>query len=229
MALYNFASAPDLLLPVLLNKDVSLQKLHINANEEAMYVVQDHHDFHLALSQQRSLRNLHLKGDPDPTSRDDIDTLMTALCSLKGLRVLSLSRISDYFTDERIKLLVQHLTNLEDLDIGGFGISDDSLSGLSTLKNLKVVTFSGLTTFSETGLMNFIDQLGDGNYGLSMSVDMADPESDKTLSSESQVCYVHEFDDRSACKGFVDVPKTFADLSLGSHQRNVSHQARRQI
>lgn len=46
------------------------------------YVVKDHHDFHQALSQQKGLRSLLLRADPDPTSRDDLETLMNAFCSL---------------------------------------------------------------------------------------------------------------------------------------------------
>lgn len=36
VSFYNLASAPDLLLPVLLNKDISLQKLQVNAMDGAM-------------------------------------------------------------------------------------------------------------------------------------------------------------------------------------------------
>lgn len=36
VSFYNFASAPDLLLPVLLNKDISLLKLQVNAMDGAM-------------------------------------------------------------------------------------------------------------------------------------------------------------------------------------------------
>ncbi|KAF2167707.1 hypothetical protein M409DRAFT_65831 [Zasmidium cellare ATCC 36951] len=180
----NFVSAPDLLLPVLLNKDISLQKLQVNATEGAMYVVKDHHDFHQALSQQKRLRSLLLRADPDPVTRDDLETLMDAFCSLKDLRELRLTRISDYFSDEHIGLIAQQLPNLEDLYIGGYGVSDAVFTHLTNLQNLKVITFSGVTSFTESGIIDFVSQLGEGNYGLTLSVDNADPES--AISPESQ-------------------------------------------
>lgn len=170
---------------MLLNQDISLQKLQINAsNDESMYVVKDHHDFHQALSHQPSLRSLLLRADPEPASRDDVDTLMDAFCSLKELRELRLNRTSDFFRDENIITLVEQLTNLEDLYIGGFGISDSILPHLAKLKNLKVITFSGLTSFSDNGLLDFVSSLGKGNHGLTLSVDLADP--DTAISQESQ-------------------------------------------
>lgn len=181
----NIASAPDLTIPILLNKDVVLEELDINATkEDALYVVKDHHDFHRALSEQPTIHRLHLHADPDPMSRDDIEILMNALCSLKGLRELRLTRISDYFTDEHIILLAKHLPDLEEFTVGGYGISDAALSELGNLKMLKALTFGGVTTFTPDRLMDFIDQLGAGNEGLVLSIDMADP--DSAISEEEQ-------------------------------------------
>ena len=173
------------MLPVLLNKNVSLEKLDINANkEDTHYIVKDHHDFHTALNQQPTLRRLHLRADPDPPTLHDIETLMNAFCALKGLHELSLTRISDYFTDEHIKLLAEHLPDLEEFSIGGYGISDAVLNGVAKLKKLKAATFGGITTFTMDGLMNYIEQLGPDNHGLVLSIDMADP--DSGLSEEEQ-------------------------------------------
>lgn len=185
VSFHNIVSAPDLLIPVLLNKDVALDELDINAtNEDATYIVKDHHDFHRALNQQPTIRRLHLRADPDPTTRDDIETLMNAFCALRGLRELRLTRISDYFTDEHIKLLVEHLPELEEFSIGGYGISDAVLKGMAKLKKLKAVTFGGITTFTLDGLIDYIDELGPGNHGLVLSIDMADP--DSAISQEEE-------------------------------------------
>ncbi|EME76846.1 uncharacterized protein MYCFIDRAFT_147409 [Pseudocercospora fijiensis CIRAD86] len=174
----DFVSAPDLLLPVLLNKDVTLQKLQINANENTMYIVKDHHDFHQALSQQPGLRRLLLRADPDPiSSSDDIDTLMNAFCSLKELRELNLIRISDYFSNKHIADIAEKLSNLEDLCIGGYGIDDKVFAKLAELRNLRSLTFNGITSFSVHGILDFIDKLGEGNRGLLLSIDAADPDS----------------------------------------------------
>ncbi|KAF2211000.1 hypothetical protein CERZMDRAFT_44205 [Cercospora zeae-maydis SCOH1-5] len=184
VSLTNFVSAPDLLLPILLNKDIQLQKLQINANEGGMYVVKDHHEFHRALSQQPGLRQLLLRADPDPVTRDDIDTLIDAFTSLKELRELSLFRISDYFSDAQIGMLAISLPNLEELYVGGYGISDAVFSSLAELKNLKVITFSGITTFTEAGIMSFVNRLGPGNRGLVLAVDNADQ--DMAIPQQSQ-------------------------------------------
>ena len=181
----NIKSAPDLVAPVLLNERVCLADLDISASkEDAMYVLKDHHDFHQALTQQPSLRQLHLRANPDPTTRDDLETVMNALCSLKALQGLRLIRISDYFSDEHIGLLARHLPDLEDLSVGGYGISDACLPGITTLKKLKAISFSGITTFTFEGIMDFIDQLGSGNSGLAVSVEYADP--DSAISQEEQ-------------------------------------------
>ena len=182
----NVVSAPDLLIPILQNKDVELDSLEINATggDDNMYVVKDHHDFHQALAQQPSLTSLGLKADPDPGSRDDIEILMNTLCSLSGLRELRLERISDYFTDQHVSLLGQHLTNLESLAIGGYGVSDNVWSGIARMKKLKALHFNGVTTFTTDGISDFIDQLSPGNAGLQLMVEMADPET--ALSAEEQ-------------------------------------------
>ena len=180
----NFVSAPDLLLPILLKKDIALQKLQIYATEGSMYIVKDHHDFHQALTQQTSLRTLLLRADPDPPTRDDLEILIDSFCSLEGLREMRLYRISDYFSDDHINTLATRLLSLEDLYIGGYGISDAVWPSLAKLENLKYITFSGVTTFTFDGIANFVDQLGEGNSGLALSVDNADP--DVAISQEGQ-------------------------------------------
>lgn len=77
------------------------------------------------------------------------------------LRELNLTRISDYFSDEHIALIAQQLRNLEDLYIGGYGVSDAVFPHLTELRNLKVVTFSGITSFTEAGILDFVDPLGE--------------------------------------------------------------------
>ncbi|EGP89757.1 uncharacterized protein MYCGRDRAFT_67873 [Zymoseptoria tritici IPO323] len=181
----NIVSAPDLLLPVLLNSEVQLEKLQINAPiEGAMYVVQNHPEFHQALRNQRTLSSLLLRADPDPPTRDDIETLVNSVCALGDLRELSLTRISDYFTDEHIQLLTDHLSNLEDLYVGGYAVTDAIWPSVAKLQNLRTVTFSGISKFTENGILDFIDRLGDGVRGILLSIENADP--DAPISEDSQ-------------------------------------------
>nr|POF03874.1 hypothetical protein CFP56_21630 [Quercus suber] len=177
-------SAPDLLLPLLLNADARIQRITINSKEGAMYTANDHHDFHEALKAQIGLRALCLRADPEPPNRDGIETLLDAICSLKELRVLNLTRISDYFTDEHINLLATQLPQLTSIYVGGYGISDSVLEGLSGLKTLRQLNLAGITSFTIEGILHFIENLGLGNQGLLFSVDMADP--DTMLSQEAQ-------------------------------------------
>ena len=169
-------SAPDLLLPVLLNKSVKLRELQIHAKEGSLYLVKDHHDFHQALRQQTSLRSLSLRADPEGITRDDQELLVNSFCCLLNLEELNLGRISEHFGDEQIKLLAEYLPKLTSLNVAGYG-SDAIWSSLAKLKYLKLLTFSGLTAFTYEGILEFTSQLGPGNSELAINVDMAETES----------------------------------------------------
>lgn len=180
----NMLSAPDLILPVLLNPNVKLTEISVNAREGSMYAIKDHQEFHRALGRQSSLLEVSLTADPDPTTRDDIEILMDMFCSLTQLRMLHCTRLSDYFSDSHIGLLAQSLPSLEDLLIGGYGITDAIFDSLSNLKQLRAATFSGITRFTSDAVTQYINSLGPGNSGLSLTVDMADPE--LAMSQEEQ-------------------------------------------
>lgn len=184
ISLSNIQSAPDLLTPVLLNSDIALTKLQINAKEGSMYIVKDHHDFHESLGQKSSLREVLLRADPEAMGRDDLEVLMNTFCALTNLRTLNLTRISDYFNDEHIKLLARNLPELEDLYVGGFGITDAVLVDLASLRNIKSLTFSGLTSLTADGLLDFVGLLGEGNRGILLAIDNADM--DSAISPEGQ-------------------------------------------
>lgn len=184
ISITNMVSAPDMILPILLTESIQLHKLQINCNEGLMYLVKDHQDFHHSLGQKRSLQELSLRADPEGLIGDPLTEVTNSICSLTNLRHLYLTRISDYFSDQHVRALAQHLVNLEQIYIGGYGISDGVLDAVAQLKNLKIVTFSGLTVFTAQGILRFIDQLGDGNQGLLLGVDNAD--ADSPLTSEEQ-------------------------------------------
>lgn len=98
--------------------------------------------------------------------RRSVPALQQLTCCVQDLRELRLTRISDYFSDEHIDLIAQQLPKLEDLYIGGYGVSDAVLTHLTNLRNLKVVTFSGVTSFTESGIIDFVNQLGEVRRGL---------------------------------------------------------------
>ena len=144
----------------------------------------DNHEFHRALGRHHSLRLLHLGADPEFSTRDDLEILLQTLCSLENLNDLRLSRVSDYFTDEHINILAQSLTELEELSIGGYAVSDAVWGGMCRLRKLKTLNFFGISSFTKDGIIDFIDQLGPDNKGLTLSVYNAEP--DKALSVEEQ-------------------------------------------
>jgi hypothetical protein len=184
ISLSHMISAPDLVLPLLLSKEIQLHKLQINSKEGMMYLVKDHRDFHQSLGQELSLQELSLRADPEGVERDDLDTMTTSICSLSNLRHLTLTRISDFFTDQHIQAFARHLENLEHIYVGGYGITDGVWDSVARLKNLKSLTFSGLTDFTMAGMLRFVEQLGDGNRGLMLAIDNAANES--ALTSEEQ-------------------------------------------
>ena len=109
---------------------------------------------------------------------------MNTFCSLKGLRQLTLIRLSDYFTDEHISMVSPSLPQLESLYIGGFGATDTALIGLAELKCLTTLTISSLTRFSTEGVSTFIESLGQSNNGMTLSIESADP--DYAITEEEQ-------------------------------------------
>lgn len=178
VTLVDLISAPALLAPVLESSSIRLTHLQINANSEsALYNLKDHHDFHRALSRQTDLTSLLLKADADGVFFDDNATLCDCLCQLKSLKRLSLTRVTEMFTDGHICILAAQLLQLEELLVDGYGITDASLDKMTNLGNLKSLTFSGLTSFTADGLLDFVDRLGPGNDGLALSVDRAQTDS----------------------------------------------------
>ena len=187
IAFSNIISAPDLITPALASKALNLHDLDISAKDDAMYIVKDHHDFHGALEEQTSLRMLRLSADAEAATRDDLDVLLNTIGSLKDLQQLKLTRVSDFFTDRHIIFLAKQLRNLEELYIGGYGISDAILPAIANMKKLKTVTFSGITTFTSKGITKYIDRLATTNQGMVLSVDNADPDGRLTPDEQESV------------------------------------------
>lgn len=179
ISLSNLYSGAALITPVLLEHDMQVEHLDIDS-----YVLKDHQTFHQALvHQQANLVELSLSGDTDGMFRDDLDILVDSLKQLKAMRRLSLI-LTEVLRDEHVIAMVQGLTQLETLYVSGIELNDDILPSISGLPNLRDVTLSGISKFTVTGLFDFISQLGPGNHGIRITVDMADP--DSLLTGENQ-------------------------------------------
>jgi hypothetical protein len=179
LVLAGFISGAAIVTPVLLEEGIRLEHLEIDN-----YAQKDQQAFHQALVHQPTLQRLTLESEP-VEFRDDLDVLVHALCQLKQLRSLKLIGVSAMFSDNHIGALSENLGLLEDLYVGGLQLTDASLESIVHLRDLRSIAFSGITTFTMEGLLHFISKLGQGNQGLGLAIDNADP--DLGLSEQEQM------------------------------------------
>ena len=180
--LSHFFSAPSLLTPILLENDIELAELELDE-----YTMAVGKTFHRALSHQRSLKSLYLKGEGDELGTDGYDILVDSLCKLENLTDLSLENISDYFQDKHICRLARGLPKLETFATSGFGVTDVVLKDLVNLKYLRRLLFNALTNFTAKGLLAYVQGLGHSNQGLVLAVMMADMDSNLELRQQDLI------------------------------------------
>lgn len=169
--LHDFKSGPLILTPLLLNDKIRLEDLSLDGGVTGVYSVKDHRNFHLALANQRNLRVLCLKGDAEDVVRDDVDALVESVSQLDQLTKLELRGVSDFFADDAIIRLLSSLENLEEVWLGGYGVSDAVLPVVASLRHLNTIAFNGITNFTLDGLLKFVDMLDtQSNYGLQLSL-----------------------------------------------------------
>ncbi|KAF2860277.1 hypothetical protein K470DRAFT_258034 [Piedraia hortae CBS 480.64] len=178
-------SAPDIVLPVLLNKDVKLRSITIKAGRGVGYRVKDHHDFHKALTNHReTLTSLVPWTDPDPLSAYELNIIINIFISPKSLKRL----ICDLFSNEDISLIGKHTTNLEYFYVGGYGIPDHVLNAFEQTPHLRKLLIAAVSNFTKTGLLEIVDKLsqkGQQHWGFHLIAGLTDPGS--TLMSADDV------------------------------------------
>ncbi|KAF2016299.1 hypothetical protein BU24DRAFT_422638 [Aaosphaeria arxii CBS 175.79] len=180
-------SASAIITPLCLDPTIKIRQLELN---QGAYVPKDCQTFHQALANQASsLEDLSLTGDTDGMFRDDIDIIVDSLKQLTQLRELKLVLVQEVFHDEHLISILGNMKLLEDVYITGMEIKDEVLDCVAKLDNLKSVSFSGISKFTTDGLLEFVSELGPGNRGIRVMVDMADPE---TLLSDEEVNLVRE-------------------------------------
>jgi len=177
--LKKFTDGPAMLTPVLCQDDIKLKKLSVEG-----YAMRQAREFHVALAQQSSLEGLWLKGDGDDATPDDLTALVDSLCQLHNLRDCYLKDVSDYFSDAHVTKLAENLTELEEFWTSGYPISDAVLKPIAKLKNLKALMFYAMTNFTFDGIKAFVEQMGETNKGLYISIMNADVEAN--LKDEQQ-------------------------------------------
>lgn len=161
-----FLSAPSLVAPLLLEDNIKLQRLQIPD-----YIVKDNQLFHQALVHQKhSLKGLTLDGDTEDMLYEDVEILVDALRQLTELRELRLVLLPEVLQDEHLISIINNLPKLEDLYISGLEMKDGVLAPLGNLRNLRSVTFTGVSNVTLDGLFDFIQCLGPGNQGIRVVV-----------------------------------------------------------
>ena len=136
--------APAILTVICFREHIRLKKLEVLGYSLATNSV-----LHQAISQQASLECLILRAEPDGSSRDDIDTLVSSITKLSNLKELDLLYTSDYFKSAEIRQLASYLTNLEKFTFGAYEVTDEiwpAFAGLHRLRG-KFFLFTILATW----------------------------------------------------------------------------------
>ncbi|RVX68622.1 hypothetical protein B0A52_07049 [Exophiala mesophila] len=188
LSLKKFFDGPALLSRVLASPTVKLTRLSLEA-----YTVRHSSAqlFHLALSEQKTLESIWLKGNGDDTTADDLQLMVQGLCELTNLRELVLKDVSDEFSEEHIISLALSLPQLEDFWTSGGEVSANILPALAQLKNLRNLTLYAMTQFTVDAIIDFLSSLNPQTQrGFNLSLMAADPESDL---SEIEQDMIREF------------------------------------
>ncbi|PIG87029.1 hypothetical protein AARAC_010284 [Aspergillus arachidicola] len=143
-----------LLAQILPEKSLRLSSLSL-----ADYSIQNANLFHEAVHHQQSLQHLCLNGigSDQPEHNEPLGR----------------------FHRRRCNALTPFLPHLEKLLTGGKYFRDDVWNAFLRLPKLKYLMILGRSEFSAKGILDFIDQLGPGNSGFSLSI--LDPTSDTDI------------------------------------------------
>lgn len=167
LRLKNFLSGPSILTDLCLRNNIRLQKLEL-----IHYPLLNSQDFHRAMSHQTSLESLILRADfeGEEALRDDIETLVSAVCQLTRLKELDLAETSDLFRSSDISKIASSLKNLEKFSFSGTDVTDTIWPSIAGLHNLRALNAHATTSFSFDALLNYIGTLQPTNKGLVLLV-----------------------------------------------------------
>ncbi|CBF70537.1 hypothetical protein AN5933.2 [Aspergillus nidulans FGSC A4] len=153
----------------LLSKVLMNDNIHLTSLSFAGFRLQEGFRFLYDLKNHRSLQYLYLRGEGSPDSAQN-NLLVESVGDLHELRELELKDVSDFFTMEQAGELTMSLPSLERLWISGEAFNDSIWPAFSCLSQLKSLAIYALSNFTAGGVIDFISQLGPGNYGLSLSI-----------------------------------------------------------
>ena len=173
LSLKNFSDATAILSQILSSPNLKLNKLSL----EGYYVrFANSRLFHTALSEQKSLESVWLKGNGEDTTSDDLQIMVDGLSNVRNLRELVLKDVSDEFQEEHIASLALSLPLLEEFWTSGDVVSSNLLPALTQLKHLKSLTLYAMTQFTCDEIIDFLSQLDmRTQQGFNMSLMASDP------------------------------------------------------
>lgn len=173
LTLKKFLDGPTILSQILPSPTLRLSKLSLEG-----YLVRQQSSrlFHSALSEQKSLESIWLKGNGEDTVPDDLQIMVEGLCNITNLKELVLKDVSDEFSEDHIAQLALSLPLLEDFWTSGDVITGNVLSVLGGLRHLRNLTLYALTTFKCDEIIDFLGMLDPTSQsGFSLFLMAADP------------------------------------------------------
>lgn len=102
--LERFVDGPSLLTSLCLEHRIRLKSLSLNH-----YRLASNQDLHRALAHQPGLESLELRADVEESFAEDIDALVSSICTLKELNDLNLLEVSDNFKTSEVQRLAASL------------------------------------------------------------------------------------------------------------------------
>lgn len=173
LTLKRFYDGPAILSQVLNSPAVHLTKLSLEG-----YLVRQPGSrlFHTALSEQKTLEAVWLRGNGEDTVPDDIQIMVDGLSNIPHLKELVLKDVSDEFQEEHIVQLILNLPELEEFWTSGDVVSGDLLHALTNLRFLKKLDLYAMTQFTGDEIMDFLTKLDPATQnGFNFSLMAADP------------------------------------------------------
>lgn len=181
----NLFDGPAILARALSSQTVKLERLSLEGYELSFDSATA---FHAALSDQRQLKTLELKGSCEEATPNHLVILVDALCNLPQLETLRLKDISEDFEEVHITNLAFGLPMLEDFWTSGQTLGSDILPVLASMKHLKTLNLYALTQFTCQDILDFISQLDkDMQRGFSLNIMAQDNEYNLTENEQTMI------------------------------------------
>lgn len=173
LTLKRFFDGPAILSQVLVSPTVKLTKLslegyNVRATSSRL--------FHTALSDQKSLEAVWLRGNGEDCVPDDLTIMVDGLSNITHLKELVLKDVSDEFQEEHITRLALSLPELEEFWTSGDVVSGSLLEAFRNLRFLKKLDLYAMTQFTCDEIIDFLSQLDpEAQRGFQFSLMAADP------------------------------------------------------